>query len=123
MEYLLMKQWFVRRPHGLLDLKPMIELQVKSGLAPAAIRELRERRVELAEAERSELSELDSTEEFNVEPPHRHPVLRVVRAGHPLTRLGRPAELEEIFDIANAALADELAPERAVYTNEFATIN
>jgi DNA-binding transcriptional LysR family regulator len=77
-----------------LELKPMVQLHLKNGLAPDAIREVRERRAEMAVAE---LSELEAPEEFNIEPMRRHPVLLVVRPDHPLTRLGRPAELPEIF--------------------------
>jgi DNA-binding transcriptional LysR family regulator len=72
---------------------PKVKLTLR-GEGADAVRNLRDRKVEIAVAE---LSDLDTPAEFRITPLRRHPLLLLVRTGHPLTRLGRPPEPRDIL--------------------------
>jgi DNA-binding transcriptional LysR family regulator len=73
---------------------PDVKLRIAAGAATDAVRELRARRVELAIAE---IGELDAPEDFRIVPLRRHPILLLVRPGHPLTRMGNAPEITEVL--------------------------
>lgn len=85
-----------------LGAHPTIQLRVEGGMAPDAVRDLRERRVDIAVAE---ISDLETPEEFRIAPLHRHPILLLARAGHPLARQGRPIAFREVFDYPTVTTA------------------
>jgi DNA-binding transcriptional LysR family regulator len=68
-----------------MQARPRVKLSLRSGNADA-VRDVRDRRAELAVAE---LSDLDAPEEFTIVPLRRHPVLLLSRRQHPLIRAGR----------------------------------
>jgi DNA-binding transcriptional LysR family regulator len=73
---------------------PDVKLRIAAGTATDAVRELRARRVDLAIAE---IGELDAPEDFRIVPLRRHPILLLVRPGHPLTRMGNAPEIAEVL--------------------------
>jgi DNA-binding transcriptional LysR family regulator len=85
-----------------LGAHPTIQLRIDGGSAPDAVRDLRERRVDIAVAE---ISDLDAPEDFRIEPLRRHPIVLLARAGHPLSRQGRPVALREVFDYPTVTTA------------------
>jgi DNA-binding transcriptional LysR family regulator len=53
----------------------------------------------------AEISELENPEDFRIEPLLRHPVLLLARAGHPLARLGRAPEVQEVLSFPSVTTA------------------
>ncbi len=85
-----------------LSAHPTIQLRIDGGMAPDAVRDLRERRVDVAVAE---ISDLETPEEFRIEPLRRHPIVLLARAGHPLSLQDRPVALREVFDYPTVTTA------------------
>jgi len=76
----------------LLGLRPMLQLQVRSGVD--SVRDLRDRRISFALAEVSDLAE---PEEFQIVPLRRHPMFVLARPAHPLVARGADLRFDDIL--------------------------
>jgi DNA-binding transcriptional LysR family regulator len=77
-----------------LERQPGTQVRITGGSAIDAVRDLVDRRAALAVAE---ISDLDSPEELVIKALRRHPLLVLVRAGHPLLGLERAVEAADVF--------------------------
>ena len=93
--------------------EPGVQLRVVATTAVDAVRDLRDRKVDLAVAE---VSDIEHPEEFEITPLRRHPLFALVRRGHPLLGLHREIEAADVFGypaIVPPFMAARFAPQVA----------